>query len=119
MKARIIQRITIAILKPSPNLPSKFSFGMQQSSNIKLHVEEAFIPSLSSFFPRESPLVGFGTINALMPFFNKINLNLRGPHLDEMILLCVLTISQLWQIQQPFRTRTHLLSFILIVKAFK
>lgn len=46
---------TIAILKPSPGLPNKFSLGILQSSKIKLHVDEAFMPSLSSFLPNESP----------------------------------------------------------------
>jgi hypothetical protein len=61
----------MAILNPSPILPSKFSFGMRQSSNIRLHVDDAFIPSLSSFLPRLKPCVGFGTKNALMPFLLK------------------------------------------------
>ena len=59
---------TIAILKPSPGSPNKLSFGILQSSKIKLHVEEAFIPNLSSFFPKLSPGVGIGTKKALIPW---------------------------------------------------
>lgn len=40
---------------------------MRQFSKIREHVEEALIPSLSSFFPSVSPSVGLGTINALIP----------------------------------------------------
>jgi len=58
---------TIAILKPLPGLPRIFSFGILQSSNISWQVDEARIPSLSSFFPSVNPLVGFGTMNALIP----------------------------------------------------
>ena len=57
----------LAILNPSPLLPSKFSFGTIQSSNIRLHVELALIPNLSSFLPNDKPSVGFFTINALIP----------------------------------------------------
>lgn len=59
--------LTMAILKPIPSCPSRFSLGIRQSSNIRLAVEEARMPSLSSFFPRDSPAVGIGTRNALMP----------------------------------------------------
>jgi hypothetical protein len=54
-------------LNPSPFFPSKFSFGIIQSSNIRLHVELALIPNLSSFLPNDKPSDGFLTINALMP----------------------------------------------------
>lgn len=59
--------LTMAILKPIPSCPSRLSLGIRQSSNIRLAVEEARIPSLSSFFPSDSPAVGMGTRNALMP----------------------------------------------------
>lgn len=59
--------LTMAILKPIPSCPSKLALGIRQSSNIRLAVEEARMPSLSSFFPRDSPAVGIGTRNALMP----------------------------------------------------
>lgn len=45
----------MAILNPNPASPKIFSSGIEQSSNIKLLVEEPLIPSLSSFFPRENP----------------------------------------------------------------
>jgi hypothetical protein len=57
----------LAILNPSPFLPRRFSLGIRQSSNIRLHVELALIPNLSSFFPNDKPSVGFFTINALIP----------------------------------------------------
>ena len=40
---------------------------MRQFSKISKQVEEALIPNLSSFFPRLSPSVGLGTMNALIP----------------------------------------------------
>ena len=36
-------------------------------SNINEQVLDARIPNLSSFFPRENPLLSFGTINADIP----------------------------------------------------
>jgi hypothetical protein len=54
-------------LNPSPLLPRRFPFGIIQSSKIKLHVELALIPNLSSFLPNDKPSVGFLTINALIP----------------------------------------------------
>lgn len=49
----------MAILKPKPGSPKRFSSGIEQSSNIKLLVDEARIPSLSSFFPNENPKIKF------------------------------------------------------------
>ena len=64
----------LAILNPSPFFPSKFPFGMRQSSKIRLHVELARIPNLSSFFPNDKPSLGFLTINALIPLcFNDLS----------------------------------------------
>lgn len=48
-------------------LPKSESIGILQSSKIKLHVELPRIPSLSSFFPKDKPSVGFGTRKALIP----------------------------------------------------
>ena len=62
------QKRTIAILKPCPKSPNKFSLGIRQSSNMRLHVDEARIPNLLSFAPRERPAVGIGTMNALIPY---------------------------------------------------
>lgn len=59
--------LTMAILKPIPSCPSRLALGIRQSSKIRLAVEEARMPSLSSFFPSDSPGVGMGTRNALMP----------------------------------------------------
>lgn len=58
----------MAILKPSPGSPSRLSLGMRQSSKMRLAVDEARMPSLSSFFPSVSPGVGMGTRKALMPW---------------------------------------------------
>lgn len=60
-------RLTMAILKPIPGSPSRLSLGMRQSSKMRLAVDEARMPSLSSFFPSVSPGVGMGTRKALMP----------------------------------------------------
>ena len=60
-------QLTIAILNPIPKSPSKFSLGILQSSNIKLQVDDALMPNLSSFFPSENPGIGFGTMKALIP----------------------------------------------------
>lgn len=57
----------MAILKPIPGSPSRLSLGMRQSSKMRLAVDEARMPSLSSFFPSVSPGVGMGTRKALMP----------------------------------------------------
>lgn len=59
--------ITMAILNPNPGSPRRFSLGILQSSKIRLQVEVALIPSLSSFFPRDKPEMGLGTRNALIP----------------------------------------------------
>ena len=58
---------TIAILNPAPRGPSMLSSGTLQSSRMRLAVDEALMPNLSSFFPRESPGWGMGTRKALMP----------------------------------------------------
>lgn len=57
----------MAILKPIPGSPSRFSLGMRQSSKMRLAVDEARMPSLSSFLPSVSPGVGMGTRKALIP----------------------------------------------------
>lgn len=57
----------IAILKPYPGFPIRFSCGILQSSNIKLQVDDPRIPNLSSFFPKERPAVGLGTTKAEIP----------------------------------------------------
>jgi hypothetical protein len=50
-----LPKVIIAILKPIPGSPKRFSLGTLQSSKIKLQVEEARIPILSSFLPSERP----------------------------------------------------------------
>lgn len=59
---------TIAILKPDPRGPSMLPRGILQSSRMRLAVEVALMPSLSSFFPRDRPGWGMGTRNALIPY---------------------------------------------------
>lgn len=58
---------TMAILNPFPRGPSKLPSGILQSSRMMLAVDVALMPSLSSFFPRESPGCGRGIRNALIP----------------------------------------------------
>ena len=67
MPMRPLSKVVIAILNPMPSAPSKFSFGMAASSKMMLLVEEARMPSFSSFLPRETPGVFMGTTKALMP----------------------------------------------------
>ncbi len=57
----------MAILKPSPMFPNRFSFGTIQSLNISSVVDEPLIPILSSSFPILNPGKSFSTINADMP----------------------------------------------------
>lgn len=57
----------MAILNPAPRGPSMFPSGTLQSSRMMLAVDDALMPSLSSFFPRESPGCGMGTRKALIP----------------------------------------------------
>lgn len=68
---RPVSRVCMAILKPSPGSPSRLSLGMRQSSKMRLAVDEARMPSLSSFFPSVRPGVGMGTRKALMPLLCK------------------------------------------------
>jgi hypothetical protein len=44
----------MAILKPRPASPRRFSLGIAQSSKINEQVELARMPSLSSFLPKKS-----------------------------------------------------------------
>lgn len=57
----------MAILNPAPRGPRMLPSGILQSSKMMLAVDEALMPNLSSFFPRESPGCGMGTRNALIP----------------------------------------------------
>ena len=52
------------ILKPSPSAPKRLVEGMQMESMMRLAVEDAQIPSLSYFAPREKPGVFMGTTKA-------------------------------------------------------
>ena len=57
----------MAMIKPWPSLPSRFSFGTLQSSNINSHVADARIPILSSFLPMVKPSIPSSTMNADAP----------------------------------------------------
>src|ERR1700732_3123553 len=61
--------VSIAILYPLPTSPSTFSFGTRQSSRISSQVEEARIPSLSSFLPTVNPGKLFSIRNAVIPLY--------------------------------------------------
>jgi len=50
-----LPKVFIAITNPIPGDPSKLSFGIAQSSKIKLQVEDPRIPNLSSFLPSDKP----------------------------------------------------------------
>ena len=60
--------VCIAIAKPLPFWPSRFSLGILQSVKISSYVEEPRIPILFSFVPKENPGVPFSTINAEISF---------------------------------------------------
>mmetsp|Transcript_17640 Transcript_17640/g.31654 ORF Transcript_17640/g.31654 Transcript_17640/m.31654 type:complete len:217 (+) Transcript_17640:570-1220(+) len=61
--------VSIAILYPFPSSPNILSSETSTSSNTTSQVEEARIPSLSSFFPMISPGASFSTTNAVMPLY--------------------------------------------------
>mmetsp|Transcript_15033 Transcript_15033/g.33619 ORF Transcript_15033/g.33619 Transcript_15033/m.33619 type:complete len:253 (+) Transcript_15033:752-1510(+) len=67
MPIRPPSRVVMPTLKPSPGLPSIMSLGRRTSSMIRLPVEEARIPSLSSFLPTENPGLSVGTMKADSP----------------------------------------------------
>ena len=60
-------RVSIAILYPSPTFPTTFSSGTSTSSNDRASVEEARMPSLSSFFPLPNPFQSDSTRKAVIP----------------------------------------------------
>lgn len=57
----------MAILNPWPSSPIRLDLGMRTFSIMRLAVEEARIPSLSSLAPRENPGRFVGTTKAEMP----------------------------------------------------
>ena len=58
----------MAILKPWPSLPSRFSLGTMQSSKIRSQVELPRIPIFFSFLPTEKPGKELSTMKAEMPW---------------------------------------------------
>jgi hypothetical protein len=57
----------IAILKPSPSSPSRFSAGTRASSNVSSPVVEPAMPSFGSSRATSKPGVSASTTNAEMP----------------------------------------------------
>ena len=57
----------MAILKPSPSAPSRFSTGTSQSSRWKATVGEARMPIFRSFLPTLKPLNVGSTRKAVTP----------------------------------------------------
>ena len=72
MPMRPPSSVPIAMEKPFPSLPSRFSFGTTQSSKMSSHVEEPRIPIFNSFFPTENPGKPFSTMKAEMPFVPRL-----------------------------------------------
>mmetsp|Transcript_16380 Transcript_16380/g.42439 ORF Transcript_16380/g.42439 Transcript_16380/m.42439 type:complete len:221 (-) Transcript_16380:310-972(-) len=60
-------KVVIAILKPSPTLPRSADLGTRTFSRMRLAVEDARMPSLSSLAPKLKPGRSVGTMNALTP----------------------------------------------------
>ena len=60
--------VAIAMLKPLPSCPKRFSFGTMQFSKISSVVEEPRIPIFFSLVPMRKPGKSFSTMNAEMPF---------------------------------------------------
>lgn len=58
--------------------PSKFAFGILQPSMMRFAVDEARMPSLSSFFPRDMPGLSNGTMNALIPLKDSTAIKIAG-----------------------------------------
>ena len=59
--------VCIAILNPCPGSPIRFALGIRTFSIIRLAVDDARIPSLSSLAPNEKPSAFIGTTNADIP----------------------------------------------------
>mmetsp|Transcript_40407 Transcript_40407/g.79070 ORF Transcript_40407/g.79070 Transcript_40407/m.79070 type:complete len:217 (+) Transcript_40407:205-855(+) len=59
--------VTIAILNPSPSSPRSWSAETFTSSMMRFAVDDARMPILSSFAPRENPGASVDTTNAEMP----------------------------------------------------
>lgn len=62
-----LPRVIIAILKPIPGFPNRFSDDILHSSNVSEQVLLPRMPSLSSFLPTKRPSVGLSTMKALIP----------------------------------------------------
>ena len=60
--------VCIAMLKPLPCFPRRFSFGIRQSVKINSYVDEPRIPIFFSFTPNVNPGVPFSTMKAEISF---------------------------------------------------
>ena len=60
-------KVCMAILNPCPSSPIRLDLGILTLSIMRFAVEDARMPSLSSFAPREKPGASVGTTNAEMP----------------------------------------------------
>ena len=94
MPIRPPSSVVMAILKPLPTSPSRFSFGTMQSSKTSSQVEEPRMPIFFSWAPTLNPGKPFSTMNAEMPLFPrllsviaKITNTLANPALVMKILL--------------------------------
>ena len=67
MPGRERSRIRIAILKPSPSVPSRFAAGMRQSLKKISPVVEPLMPIFGSIRPTSKPGASASTTNALIP----------------------------------------------------
>lgn len=69
-----LSKVDIAIAKPPPALPNKFPLGILQLSKVTVAVDDALIPSLSSFFPMDTPGCFISTMKQLIPLcFNALS----------------------------------------------
>ena len=64
---RVRSKVRMAILKPSPSSPSRFSAGTSTSSSARLAVTEARMPSLRSGGPGTTPGRSASTMKAVIP----------------------------------------------------
>src|SRR5574341_1496715 len=65
MCVRVMSNVRMAILKPSPSAPSRFSTGTSTSSRIRLAVCEARMPIFFSFLPGFTPFQSFSTMKVV------------------------------------------------------
>ena len=111
-----IPKVIIAILNPFPAAPRMASFGTSQSSKIRLQVDEARIPNLSSFFPKLKPKQEIVFVSNIIFWLYKTGLVThpwlvlgKGMHWFP----CAFCFCPLLQIKQHPQIHNHLLSMTL------